>query len=162
MTLAYMGRNVKLEINLIPKSSFFTNVRSTVSENEWDRLRRTCYQKANYRCEIFNGIGPTHAVECHEIWEYDTATKIQKLVKLIALCPACHEVNHIGLAEIRGRLEPALNHLMKVNNWTKEQAIKHHKEAFILWNERNKIQWALNLENLKIDDVILPTKEKQS
>ena len=151
-----------LEIDLIPKTSFFTNVRSTVSSEEWDKLRKTCYRKANYRCEICNGVGKTHPVECHEVWEYHTDTKIQKLVRLIALCPSCHEVKHIGLAEIRGRLELALNHLMKVNGWTKPQALQHHKEAFMLWHKRNKTQWVLDLDNLKDEAKLAGKKGDES
>ena len=39
----------------------------------------------------------------HEVWDYDDARRVQRLVRLIALCPACHEVKHLGLAAKRGR-----------------------------------------------------------
>lgn len=37
-------------------------------------------------------------VECHEVWDYDDDRKIQRLERRVALCPACHEVKHAGLA----------------------------------------------------------------
>lgn len=138
----------KLTINLIPRTSFFKNVRSEVSKEQWDILRKKCYKLANYRCEICDGVGEKHPVECHEIWEYDDKNKIQKLVRLIALCPSCHEVNHIGFAEINGRGDIAIEHLMKVNNWTKRQALNHRYQAFRLWAHRNTIKWKLDLTYL--------------
>lgn len=40
-----------------------------------------------------------------------------RLRRLIALCPAWHEITHMGLAQIRGRAEDARTHLMVVNGW---------------------------------------------
>jgi hypothetical protein len=40
------------------------------------------------------------------------------LVRMIALCPACHEVKHMGLAGIKGRGEIAAAHLAENNGWT--------------------------------------------
>lgn len=138
-----------LSINLIPTSSFFKNVRSEVSAEQWDILRRGCYKNANYRCEICKGVGPTHPVECHEIWDYDTAAKTQTLIRLIALCPACHEVNHMGFAELKGHGEAAMEHLCKVNQWDMEKALDHRIKAFELWIKRNKIKWKLDLSHLQ-------------
>jgi hypothetical protein len=46
-----------------------------------------------------------------EVWDYDDARMVQRLVRLIALCPAYHEVKHLGLAGRCSRLGPALAHL---------------------------------------------------
>ncbi len=140
---------MKLTIELIPKTSFFTNVRSLVEDYEWDFIRKRCYEKANYRCEICFGKGPKWPVECHEIWHYDKKTQVQTLKGLIALCPACHEVKHFGLAQIRGRHEQALVHLKKVNECTDAVAYGIVKKAFAKWKERSKVKWELNVEYLK-------------
>jgi len=58
-------------------------------------------KKAENLCETCGGCGPQYPVECHEIWNYDDTRLIQKLDGLIALCPDCHEVKHIGLAGAR-------------------------------------------------------------
>lgn len=137
-----------LEIELIPMTTFFTNVRSILPD-KWDSLRKACYNKAKYRCEICNGKGDKHPVECHEVWNYDFKKKIQKLERLIALCPSCHEVKHFGLATVRGRKEIAKEHFMKVNNITSKQADKAIKEAFEEWNRKNTIQWKLDISNLE-------------
>lgn len=139
----------KLQIELIPRSSFFKNVRSEVSKSEWDKIRKKIYAQAGYRCEICDGKGSKHPVECHEIFEYDEENRIQKLARLIALCPACHEVCHIGLARVRGRYEEALNHFCKVNDVHKKEAERYIDNCFKTWKNRSSIQWTLDLTKLQ-------------
>lgn len=83
-----MGK-IKLTIELVPSTSFYTNVRSILPTKEWDRLRKESYAKANFKCEICKGSGLDqgykHALECHEIWEYK-ADGTQYLKGLISLC----------------------------------------------------------------------------
>lgn len=108
----------KLTVEIIPSKSWYNNVRSNVSEKKWDIIRKKCYKEAGYKCEICgdNGLnqGQQHRVECHEIWNYDNKTKIQKLVGFISLCPLCHKVKHFGLAQISGDGEIAFHQLMKI------------------------------------------------
>jgi hypothetical protein len=52
-------------------------------------------RQAGHRCELCGGVGGSnrgHTIECHEVWDYDDRTWVQRLVRLTALCPACHEV----------------------------------------------------------------------
>lgn len=48
----------RLAVELVPRSSWYSNVRSHVSDAEWDRLRKPVYQRAGSRCEICGGRGP--------------------------------------------------------------------------------------------------------
>lgn len=136
-----------LTIELIPQTTFFKNLRSELSAKQWDSLRQSVYQKANYQCEICGGRGGKHPAECHEIWEYQTP--IQKLVGLIALCPNCHMVKHWGLTQLRGKENIAKNHLARVNGWTQTQIQQHIDKSFLEWHNRNSVQWELNLDMLK-------------
>ena len=79
-----------LTIELVPRTAWLVNVRSEVSKSEWDKLRRATYKAAGYRCEICNGKGHKHPVECHEVFEYDDEEKSQTLKRLIAICPKCN------------------------------------------------------------------------
>lgn len=145
---------MKLTIELVPRTSWFSNLRSLLSKEEWDVIRKGCYAKAGHVCEICSGVGPKHPVECHEVWEYDEDKGIQKLVSLIALCPSCHEVKHIGLAGINGRREQAVEHFCKVNECTIEIAESHIEQAFSEWHRRSGMDWTLDvskLEELKND-----------
>jgi hypothetical protein len=112
----------RLTVELVPKTSWYNNVRALVDELGWDRIRRQVYRQAEYRCEICGGRGPEHPVECHEVWRYDDRTRTQMLVRMIALCPACHQVKHIGLANVKGKGAQARGHLARVNGWTLAQA----------------------------------------
>jgi hypothetical protein len=84
-------KKIKLTIELIPKTCFFSNVRTLLPKKYWDLLRRSSYAKAGYKCEICGESGKNqgykHEVECHEIWEYNDRLKIQKLLGLVSLCP---------------------------------------------------------------------------
>lgn len=136
-----------LSIELVPKTAWFNNLRSYLSKTEWDEVRKRCYSRANHKCEICGGKGPKWPVECHEIWEYKNNQV--SLVDLISLCPDCHEVKHIGLAQIKGNFERALNHFIKVNRCSKQEALSHIENAFGVWRERNKTIWQLNVDYLK-------------
>ena len=140
---------MKLTIELVPSTSWFSNLRSLLTSEEWDKIRKGCYKNANYKCEVCGGIGEKHPVECHETWEYDEINGIQKLVSLISLCPSCHEVKHFGLAGIKGRTKQAMDHLCKVNSCTMSEAEKYVQEAFVVWNKRSEQEWKLDISKLE-------------
>lgn len=145
----------KLTIELVPQTCWFSNVRDHVSSATWDKLRRHTYRQAGYRCEICGGKGEKHPVECHEIWHYDDAAKQQTLVGLIALCPSCHQVKHIGLATIKGKRQEATQHLANVNHWSQEETEQYIDLAFQVWQERSLSEWTFDLswlqENFGLD-----------
>jgi hypothetical protein len=139
----------RLTVELVPKTSWYNNVRALVDELGWDRIRRQMYRQADYRCEICGGRGPEHPVECHEVWRYDDQTRVQRLVRMIALCPSCHGVKHMGFARVRGRSAQAREHLARVNGWTPEQTSAYINEAFRVWAQRSQGPWTLDLEGLR-------------
>ena len=139
---------LRLTIELVPSSSWLNNVRAIVSRKQWDILRTQVYDQAWNLCQICGGVGPKHPVECHEIWHYDDKKLIQKLEGMIALCPDCHMVKHIGLARIQNRGEKAVKHFMKVNKLSKKEAEKIIQSAFITWNARSQKKWKLDISSL--------------
>ena len=116
------GVETRPTVELVPSTCWYTNVRSKVSKVWWDRLRRRVAAEAGSRCEICGGRGRRWPVECHEVWHYDDDRKIQRLERLAALCPACHEVKHAGLASKRGRLPQVIGHLAAMNGWSESDA----------------------------------------
>lgn len=143
---------MKLTIELVPKTAWYSNVRSNVSKTDWDIIRNKCYKNADYKCEVCGGIGDKHPVECHEIWEYNDETKTQTLIGLIALCPKCHKVKHTGLAYKNNQQDIVIKQLMKVNNMTKDKALDYIEESFAIWNKRSMYQWNLDISYLDIYD----------
>jgi len=145
----FFKKEPKLSIELIPKSCWCSNVRDHVSTEVWNMIRKDVYKKANYRCEICNGIGDKHPVECHEIWYFFDKKLIQKLIGMIALCPKCHLAKHPGSAQMRGLADIAIKQLMKVNKWNLDDTWNYIEEKIKINNERAKFQWKLNLSWLK-------------
>jgi hypothetical protein len=138
-----------LTIELIPKTSWYRNVRSNVSTAVWEKLKRATFSRAGYVCEVCGGRGKKWPVECHEVFVYDDEQHVQYLSRLIALCPACHEVKHIGLAGVRGHQARAVAHLAKVNGWSVSDAELYVEGCFELWHRRSCRQWKLDLSYLE-------------
>lgn len=130
--------------DLVPATSWYKNLRNK-DPKAWEKIRKASYAKAGHQCEICGAKGMLH---CHEQWEYETETGIQKLIGLISLCPDCHEVKHIGLAELKGRYGNAIQHMMKVNKIGKRTAEDIVSNAFVVWKTLSKIQWELDLRIL--------------
>lgn len=140
-----MNNNTQLTIELVPSTCWFSNVRDHVDQETWDRLRRQTYRDVSRKCAVCGGVGPKWPVECHELWEYDEETCVQKLMGLTGLCPACHEVKHMGLANTRGRGQDARRHLAYVNGWTASETEEYVAEAFRVWQEWSQHGWVLDL-----------------
>ena len=139
-----------LTIELVPSSSWYSNVRSHVSGRFWDKIRKDQYKKSGYLCDICFGRGPNHPVECHEIWFYDDDELTQTLIDFTSLCPACHEVKHFGLASKNGRQDEAIAHLSYVNGWDLKRSWRYVESQFRLWELRSMHDWELNLELIGI------------
>lgn len=149
---------MKLKIELIPKTSFYSNVRSEVSKKEWDSIRKKCYMMAGHKCEICGGSGKNqgykHDVECHEIWDFNMGDSTQKLAGFIALCPMCHKSKHYGLAQLQGFEEMVIEHMCLVNRVNEEDVLTEVDKAFKQWDKRNQIQWKLDISYLELYDKI--------
>lgn len=146
----------RLQVELVPSTSWGNNLRALLTRSQWDKLRRATYKKAGNRCEICGGKGRRHPVECHEIWSYDEIDCVQKLEGLIALCPACHLCKHPGFAETIGKLPVVYKQLMKVNEISRQEARDILVEAMRLWHKRSKKPWSLDLSWLREHDIDPP------
>jgi len=138
-----LGGN-QLFIDLIPKTSYFKNVRSLFSENDWNLIRHHIYERANNRCECC-GIKRMKYLEAHERWIYDYETKTQKLMRIIALCRLCHQSTHYGHSKVSKNINKINEHLKKVCKFNDEELRNHIKEAYEIWEKRNKIKWNIDI-----------------
>lgn len=154
-----LSPRTRLTVELVPSTSWFTNLRSELSKDDWDRLRSTVYERAGNRCEICGGRGLRHPVECHEIWFYDDQNRVQRLDGLIALCPACHEAKHMGYASSIGRGAQARAHLGRINGWSMDDVELYLETQFEQWSRRSQHQWTLDLSWLNQHNIeIAPVK----
>lgn len=140
-----------LFVDLVPESSWFMNVRSCVAPESWNLIRKIVCVRAGNRCEIcgirrdpFQG----RWIESHERWKFDDVRRIQKLVRLIALCSNCHMVTHFGFAQTRGLGLVAFDHLVRVSGLSVKEADRHIHEAFAEWKKRSTYNYRLDLSIL--------------
>lgn len=139
----------RLTVELVPRTSWYTNVRSNVSRAEWEACKRFVKERSGSRCEICGGVGSRYPVDCHEIWEYDDERGIQTLVGLIALCPRCHEVKHLGRTMGMGNGERAIAHLMRVNEWDEYETEVYCQIVFRIWELRSTHPWDVDITYLE-------------
>ena len=140
-----------LFVDLVPRTCWFTNVRSCISEQDWERLRRPVVRRAQHRCEACAAPEDRAAgrwLDVHERWSYDEQAGVQHLRRLIVLCKLCHLVTHFGYANVTGRTDEALAHLKAVTGMSHGQAIAQIRAAENLWIERSGRRWELDLSIL--------------
>jgi hypothetical protein len=149
-----------LYVDVIPSSAWFSNLRKELSPEEWKACQKYAFKKGGYCCDICEEKGPKWPVECHERWEFDEATGVQRLTALEALCPDCHEATHMGLAMVRGRQAQAMAKISKVNGWSLEQVKAHVRDAGVTYERLSERPWLLDLSLLKALPVTLSEKTK--
>jgi hypothetical protein len=54
----------------------------------------------------------------------------------------------MGYANVTGRNEEAIAHLMTTNNWDRATADEHIDRAFKVWKQRSYVDWTLDLKVL--------------
>lgn len=139
-------KKFKLNFQLVPDGCWYTNLRSALPREAWDKLRRAAYARAGGRCSI---CGATGRLEAHEVWSYDDFSCVQKLETVIAVCPACHAVIHIGRTALLGKEKEAQAHFMKVNGCTQSEYHAALGEANRVHAERSRREWVTDISALK-------------
>lgn len=138
----YGGNN--LYIDMIPKTSYFKNVRSLFTESDWNLIRHHIYERTGNRCECC-GCKRGKYLEAHERWIFDYENKTQKLIRIIALCRLCHQTTHYGHSRVFKDIKKINEHLMKVRGFSEEELKNHIKDAYEIWKDRNKINWNIDV-----------------
>lgn len=142
-----------LNIELVPRTVWYKNVRSKIPKTEWDKIRKKVYSDYDYKCGI---CGISGRMNCHEIWEYDDIKHVQILKGFIALCDKCHGVKHFGLAVIKAKegvidYNDIVSHFCKVNKCSKAGFYGHMKKVFEKWKERNLHKWEIDMSWVERD-----------
>jgi hypothetical protein len=155
------GYGQGLYVDLIPDTCWATNARTLVTPREWERLRRYVTGRTGGTCEACGSTpgrtGEGDYLDCHERWRYVeervpakrpgrfTWQRTQLLVRLVALCSACHEATHYGRAELTGNARSASRHLRRVRGWTVREAEQHLTAAYTAWSKRSRHAWTLDV-----------------
>lgn len=134
----------RLYVDLVPTSAWSLNARSLLLPGDWKRLRGIVVERAGTRCEVCASPG---SLECHERWLYDDAD-MQRLRRLIALCPPCHRATHFGFAQLHGWDAAGREHLQRVNHWSALECDDHIADAVATWRLRSARPWTLDVSML--------------
>lgn len=142
--------DLKLEVELVPKTCWYSNLRNVFTQQEWKLVRNyICdFRFTDNKCDICGQRA--YFLEAHEQWEYDMKKHIQRSVRIRPLCTNCHKVKHWGLAQLQGELDLVVNHFLTVNQCSEKVLTKHLQKAQQLFEKRNKItNWKLDMSYLK-------------
>ena len=141
-------KRLKLDFEMVPDGCWYSNLRSVLTKEAWDILRKMVYKRADGKCDICGK--PSERLEAHERWSYDEKRGIQKLEEVIAVCPLCHSVIHIGRTQLKGDEDKAIKHFMEVNGCSYSDYRKALGKAVEDHKRRNLVpEWALDLSYLK-------------
>lgn len=134
--------------DMLPSSTWEANLRTLLSADEWDRLRKFCYQAAGHRCVACGSRGEPH-VEAHEAWSFDEKTGVQKLKGLLCLCPTCHKAKHLGFANRIGRLAQVYERLCWLNDWTRDELNTALRDVQARQEKLSLREWSLDISFLR-------------
>ncbi|GFH41405.1 hypothetical protein [Pseudolactococcus insecticola] len=140
---------------MIPKSSWYNNVRAAVDDVQWELVKELAVSRAHYRCE-YCGQSPNYPrkiyLEAHELFDFTERTgnsgqivRNQTLTRIACICTECHQSIHFGKANVDGIADKALNHLITVNNWQLARGIKVINKAIDTWEERSNYEWNVDI-----------------
>lgn len=137
-------------------------MRAAVDPADWDSLRRMVYRRAGHRCEACGDGGSQ--LEAHERFTYDAQAGIQRLVRLICLCSACHRVTHFGRTMLQGDAagQAAIDHLQAVTGMIDLETELHIRDAFDQWQRRSAVSWRVDLSLISAAGIRVREPEPQA
>lgn len=143
--------SITLGADRLPASVWGSNLRAILPTSRWVALSRRTAERAGQVSEVchqqsFYGEG-TRNPDCHEIWDFDATAfrAVQRLVGVIALCGACHETQHSGLAELNDRWESVIATLCRVNGWDRADAEADIERSRERHRDLSNAEWDLDL-----------------
>jgi len=140
---------------LIPATAWFSNLRTVLKKEHWEKIKKTV--KANGICTNCGGRGSSidpkkkWALEAHEEWDYNDETHTQTLLTVVALCPDCHLVRHMGFANKSGLGNATKAYFGKMRGFDAESAQFHIDHEFEVWKKRSTHEWTHDLRYLEED-----------
>ena len=157
---------LKLTVELVPYTSFESNLRYTLSKEDWDIVRKSAYKRYEYQCGI---CGKNNVVlSAHEEWDYiitdkKNKTGIQKLTNIISLCNECHMIKHIAFADelaAQGKLDmkKLVQHFLDVNNCSLDRFVLHYADSLKKWEKQSEYKFDLDIDFLKTLELNLSYK----
>ncbi|MBM7832061.1 hypothetical protein JOE59_002766 [Agromyces cerinus] len=146
---------VRMRADMLPPSTWGSNLRGMLKDAAWRKLSRETSEAAGRRCAICGAesFGPNHTPQnpdCHEMWVFEVAdgVLVQRLERLVALCKACHNVQHAGRAEKLGLTGDVVDTLCRVNRWTPTESEDDIDRAWDRYELMSGLEFDLDLRAL--------------
>lgn len=127
---------------MLPVTTWEQNIRNQLGPEVWDRIRKHAYRAAGFRCEI---CGVQGKLEAHELWQLHNEITVQRLSRIMALCPLCHKAHHLGMARRLGLMTELRQHLKRVNQWSDAELQAGIQDAYEVWEQRCEWPWEVDL-----------------
>ena len=127
----------RLTFELIPEECWRANLRTFLTTEQWDIVRKDAYKNSGHKC---SKCGAKGRLEAHEVWHYDDKKALQKLVGVTALCSSCHKVVHISRTFLVGEGELAEAHFKKVNACSQSDFHAELQRANEEYLKRNQVE----------------------
>ncbi len=138
----------KLKFGLVPDGCWGFNLSHLLTRKAWEVVRKDAKIRSLGKCAICGA--PITTFEAHEVWSYNEKKGIQKLEDVIAICRDCHMAIHIDRTALKGNLERAEEHYMKVNNVSYSQMKLDLKLAHEEHKRRNLVsEWSTDFTWLR-------------
>jgi len=134
---------LRLAIGPMPASSAMASLAKLLPMPEWDRIRRSVYKRAGYRCQI---CGRDARLNCHEVWYFNKRTGYQWLMGFEALCDDCHGVKHMLSVRNRATFDRLARHFTEVNRVGYQEFQSHLRDARQKQVDLNKREWHVSFD----------------
>lgn len=132
-------------MEMVPRTCWWSNLRSVLPSERWDQVRRAVYRRAEWRCEVCGSWGTEHPLEAHEVWSYDDHAHRQVLIRIAALCPMCHQCCHLGHAQASVSIQEVLDHLRILTDRLLPDLVALQNRC----EERSRHPWTVHLAVLR-------------
>ncbi|MGX5694811.1 hypothetical protein ACWKWP_01320 [Agromyces soli] len=146
---------VQMRADMLPPSTWGSNLRGMLTSAAWRKLSRETSEAAGRRCVICGSesFGPNRTPQnpdCHEMWVFEVVDSVlvQRLERLVALCKACHNVQHAGRAEKLGLTGDVVDTLCRVNRWVPAEAEDDIDRAWDRYELMSHLEFDLDLRAL--------------
>jgi hypothetical protein len=141
-----MPRNTKLRLTpeLVPKPLWGISAYRILGRGVvWKAIRGDILEDARHRCSICGC--KEGQLTCHEKWLYNDKRATATLIGFEIHCVDCDAVAHSGRAMAHGFGDVVVKQLCKVNGCTQRQAERMIAAAMLLWQERSRKQWGIEV-----------------
>ncbi|MBE5958729.1 MAG: hypothetical protein E7254_07710 [Lachnospiraceae bacterium] len=144
---------LKLTFELVPKTSWFSNLHNGMLDNQWIKLSDALRNKSGGVCKICGRNVGIKGLDAHETWEYVDGLQILKEIN--AICKKCHSVKHFGYyAIVLGKYDEVFEWFKIVNELDDEEAVKLKDDFLFEHKIRSMTNWKTIIVNEVIKNII--------